>query len=580
MCKYNGCTEKPLNGSEYCALHIDFEEGEKLFGEEKLREIKEKALQEKIEKGDFNFIGVKLYDLQIDLLSKCMSTDTSVLIATIPSMIAGSVTPRGTPRTGRSLRLKKVDAPTLSINIKNSTILGKVSIKNNVEEYLNEEIQRRLSEGRDVTFRNFSIDVKIEDSSISELLIIRQFKGSVRIYSQEAETRIGGIKLENSNLSALTLEGGPNQPVIVRSGIYVENCKIHEVDILNSHIKQESSNKPAFLKIKNSQIGNFFVNWVEQKDKRTIIEGYLIIEDTSIGEVTNASPSVVIENLIANGIEIASRSADDRKRIKLDVRISNSKIRDLIFKNLKVQEGDVYLTNNEITGIVTFPNTTILGDVKFDKCRFTGEVLREGGKYVSLDIIDIRKFSHLDFDIKGRLTFYGSTFKDPYLEEIMCRKARRVLENIGDREGADDHFYREMKARRKQKQSRARKFFEWLIADLTCQYGTNWKRPLVGWIGFVLVIFPILYVASSAVNGSSALIYNNDSSAVLVFGTTSDNLLSLLRVEYFSIVTATTLGYGDMQPLGLAKVFASIEAIFGMLMWAIFLAVFTRKYMR
>lgn len=131
--------------------------------------------------------------------------------------------------------------------------------------------------------------------------------------------------------------------------------------------------------------------------------------------------------------------------------------------------------------------------------------------------------------MKGRLTFYGSTFKYPF-EEIMCRKARRVLEEIGDREGADEHFYREMKARRRQKQSILLKFFEWLIADLTCQYGTNWKRALIGWVVFVLVLFPILYVISSAVNGSSPIIYNNDSSPVLVFGTARDALLFILRL--------------------------------------------------
>lgn len=66
MCKYSGCKREALSSSEYCALHIDFEEGERLFGEEKLKELKEKAVREKIREGDFNFEGVKLYDLKID----------------------------------------------------------------------------------------------------------------------------------------------------------------------------------------------------------------------------------------------------------------------------------------------------------------------------------------------------------------------------------------------------------------------------------------------------------------------------------------------------------------------------------
>jgi len=59
------------------------------------------------------------------------------------------------------------------------------------------------------------------------------------------------------------------------------------------------------------------------------------------------------------------------------------------------------------------------------------------------------------------------------------------------------------------------------------------------------------------------------------------NLLhSVLECLYFSVVTATTLGYGDLHPVGWGKAIASAEAIFGMFMWAVFLAVFSRKYMR
>ncbi|ADD08992.1 Ion transport 2 domain protein [Aciduliprofundum boonei T469] len=99
---------------------------------------------------------------------------------------------------------------------------------------------------------------------------------------------------------------------------------------------------------------------------------------------------------------------------------------------------------------------------------------------------------------------------------------------------------------------------EFLLADLTCEYGTNWKRPVWLWVGAVLVVFPLLYWFLGGIVGAS----------------------SPWDYWYFSIVTATTLGYGDMHPIGYAKVFASLEAIFGMFMWAVFLTVFARKYMR
>jgi hypothetical protein len=56
--------------------------------------------------------------------------------------------------------------------------------------------------------------------------------------------------------------------------------------------------------------------------------------------------------------------------------------------------------------------------------------------------------------------------------------------------------------------------------------------------------------------------------------------MGFLDYEYFSVVTATTLGYGDYHPIGVGRAIASLEALFGMFMWAVFLTVFARKYMR
>ncbi|MEO2152444.1 MAG: potassium channel family protein, partial [Thermococcus sp.] len=103
--------------------------------------------------------------------------------------------------------------------------------------------------------------------------------------------------------------------------------------------------------------------------------------------------------------------------------------------------------------------------------------------------------------------------------------------------------------------------FEWLFADLTCKYGTDWKRPIMIWLFIVNILFPVLFFATKSVQGLSSS-------------------LSFLDYEYFSIVTATTLGYGDYHPIGVGRVIASVEALFGMFMWAVFLTVFARKYMR
>ena len=106
-------------------------------------------------------------------------------------------------------------------------------------------------------------------------------------------------------------------------------------------------------------------------------------------------------------------------------------------------------------------------------------------------------------------------------------------------------------------------FVEWLLADVTCKYGTDWKRPIYLWLGVVFFCTVLFWIGNGIVRV--------DESAASSF----------LESLYFSIVTITTLGYGDYRPKpGCFQFLAGFEATFGMFMWAIFIAVFARKYMR
>lgn len=53
---------------------------------------------------------------------------------------------------------------------------------------------------------------------------------------------------------------------------------------------------------------------------------------------------------------------------------------------------------------------------------------------------------------------------------------------------------------------------------------------------------------------------------------TENSLLVLGNSLYFSIITATTVGYGDLLPQGLAKVFAAIQAISSFFLMTIFVS--------
>ena len=73
MCEYkfrNGakCKEEALPNSKYCILHVDLPEDEE--GEEfkRINELKEEKVKEKVNSGDFNFEGAKLFEVDFTYL--------------------------------------------------------------------------------------------------------------------------------------------------------------------------------------------------------------------------------------------------------------------------------------------------------------------------------------------------------------------------------------------------------------------------------------------------------------------------------------------------------------------------------
>jgi len=65
-------------------------------------------------------------------------------------------------------------------------------------------------------------------------------------------------------------------------------------------------------------------------------------------------------------------------------------------------------------------------------------------------------------------------------------------------------------------------FVEWLLADVTCKYGTDWKRPIYLWLGVVFFCTVLFWIGNGIVRV--------DESAASSF----------LESLYFSIVTITT----------------------------------------
>lgn len=156
--------------------------------------------------------------------------------------------------------------------------------------------------------------------------------------------------------------------------------------------------------------------------------------------------------------------------------------------------------------------------------------------------------------------------------EEIYRAIGKVMRNQGMISDLGWFFYREMVTRRKQlpKPSMAR-FISGFI-DLYCGYG---EKPLR------LLSFSMMLILSlTLLYANTGLLHNGEILTLANSETWSDKLSVFLNSLYFSVVTFTTLGYGDLSPVGFSRMIASLEAFAGSFTIALFVVTFVRRMTR
>jgi len=161
-----------------------------------------------------------------------------------------------------------------------------------------------------------------------------------------------------------------------------------------------------------------------------------------------------------------------------------------------------------------------------------------------------------------------------YLEqaEEIYRDLRKAAEKQGLFEYSGRFIHRELIMRRKQKPLLSWQRFISKVVDLFCGYG---EKPLN------VVLFSLMLITISAVFYFSFGVRFSDE--IIVFQSQMgiwENIKSFLSSMYFSVVTFTTLGYGDITPIGLSRAVAAIEAFIGSFTLALFVVVFVKKMTR
>jgi uncharacterized protein YjbI with pentapeptide repeats len=157
--------------------------------------------------------------------------------------------------------------------------------------------------------------------------------------------------------------------------------------------------------------------------------------------------------------------------------------------------------------------------------------------------------------------------------EGVYRAIKQNLQMTGDYEGAGRFFVREMECRRRQLRQNGQ-WMKWLwftMMKWLCNYGESPPRVFITVFATILT-FSACYALSGVqgVEGNSSL-----------FAPPSDGVGAILwRALYLSIITFTTVGYGDPRPAPAAQGFAAIEMVLGVFLTAVFVVTFTRRLSR
>lgn len=107
------------------------------------------------------------------------------------------------------------------------------------------------------------------------------------------------------------------------------------------------------------------------------------------------------------------------------------------------------------------------------------------------------------------------------------------------------------------------------LVDIFCGYGEAPLR-IIG-LSLIIILFCAIFYAFTGLS------YEGEILAISSEQTLNENISFFFSSVYYSVVTFTTLGYGDFTPIGISRAIAAIEAFTGSFTIALFVVVFVKK---
>lgn len=156
--------------------------------------------------------------------------------------------------------------------------------------------------------------------------------------------------------------------------------------------------------------------------------------------------------------------------------------------------------------------------------------------------------------------------------EEVYRNLRKTSERQGLFTLAGPYLRKELTMRRFQLPYWSGKRLYSKLVDLFCGYGEDPMR-VVSFSWLLIFVSSILYYLFGLRFAGEYQVFSLQSSL-------QENVIFFLECLYYSVVTFTTLGYGDFIPIGFSRLVAALEAFTGSFTIALFVVVFVKKMTR
>jgi hypothetical protein len=172
--------------------------------------------------------------------------------------------------------------------------------------------------------------------------------------------------------------------------------------------------------------------------------------------------------------------------------------------------------------------------------------------------------------------------------ETIYRDLKQNMQNHGDYDTAGELYYREMEMRRKQSKPFRPKWWGLNILRILCGYGEKPSRVIAVSLFIILIGANLFFFCGICRIVPEEVKIGNEhmdtTPTIIKFKYNEKKPGEIMKdfgyCTYYSVVTFTTLGYGDIYPMGYSCIFSSLEAFIGAFFIALFVVVFGRKMMR